>query len=263
MARRMGKDSIPVAYASLINERSVDFCRAFAQGCKGSISNNPNMLVPGDVAAFWLPELFGILDAAKADNRNWYYGDKAYFNRLHYWRITKNAKMHNAIGDAKPDRFRQLHLTIKPWQNGSDILLCPQSDTFFRLNGSTQADWIKETTDKIRQYTDRPIRIHTKQAGNGTEAFFRSQLGNVWAVVVHSSIAGVQAVLEGIPCFVTDATSTPASFGTTDFSKLEHPVKPDNREQMAWVLADNQWTLDEIKRGMAWEHLKGGNDGLG
>lgn len=257
MAGRMGENSAPVSYASLINERSVDFCRAFAQGCGGSISNRPDMLLPGAVAGFWLPELFSILNAAKVDGRTWYYGDKAYFDRNHYWRITKNAKMHNALGQAKPDRFRQLHLKIKPWRNGSEILLCPQSDTFFRLNGSTQAAWVKSTTEKIRQYSDRPIRVHHKIAGDKTETIFRNQLGNAWAVVVHSSIAGVQAVLEGIPCFVTDETSTPASFGTTDFSKLESPVKPENREQMAWVLADNQWTLDEIKRGAAWEHLKG------
>jgi hypothetical protein len=38
---------------------------------------------------------------------------------------------------------------------------------------------------------------------------------------------------------------------------MENPVKPDNREQMAWALADNQWTLAEIESGMAWEHING------
>jgi hypothetical protein len=41
-----------------------------------------------------------------------------------------------------------------------------------------------------------------------------------------------------------------------DLSSIERPRKPDNREQMAWVLADNQWTLEEIRRGIAWQKLK-------
>ena len=252
----MGKNSVPVAYASVGNQRSMDFCRAFAQGCGGRISTNPAMLTPGDVAGFWLPELFDILDQAIADGRNWYYGDKAYFDRNKYYRITKNAKMLTNFQQATPERFNKLSLSIKPWTEGSDILLCPQSDTFFRRIGTTQADWILNTSKAIGQYSDRKIRINLKRAGNDTERFFRGQLGDTHAVVVHSSIAGVQAAIEGVPCFATDSESTAVKFGTMDLSLMENPIKPDNREQMAWALADNQWTLNEIRSGMAWEAIK-------
>jgi hypothetical protein len=253
----MEKNGLPVAYAFLGNNKSMDFCRAFAKGCGGSVCTTMGMLAPGPVAGFWLPEIQPILKAAQEQGREWYYGDKAYFNRGHYWRITKNARMHNALGEAKPDRFRQLNLKVKPWRNGSEILICPQSDTFFKLNGTTQAEWLKKITAKIKIYSDRPIRIHHKRAGSDAEDYFRRQLVNAWAVVVHSSIAGVQAVLEGVPCFVDDPSSTPASFGSTDLSLIESPLKPKNREQMAWVLADNQWTIDEIRDGAAWRKLNG------
>jgi hypothetical protein len=116
---------------------------------------------------------------------------------------------------------------------------------------------VAKVTKTIRRYSDRKIRIHHKRAGNDTERFFRQQLGNVHAVVVHSSMAGVQAVLEGVPCFATEADSTASPFGTTDFSLMENPVKPEAREQMAWALAENQWTIEEIKAGKAWRRLNG------
>ena len=256
MAGRMGENSAPVSYASLINERSVNFCRAFAQGCGGSISNRSDMLLPGAVAGFWLPELFSILNAAKADGRTWYYGDKAYFDRNHYWRITKNAAMHNCSGHHTPIRFERLKIQIKPWRPGSEIMICPQSEVFFQLQGMTQKGWIDSVTAKIRKYTDRKIVIHHKRTGHDTEQHFANHVVHAWAVVVHSSMAGAQATLHGVPCFATDPYCVSAKFGSTDLSKIEYPVKPDNRAQLAWALADNQWTLDEIKRGIAWEAIK-------
>jgi hypothetical protein len=247
---------LPVSYASPGNARSMEFCRAFSRGCGGRWVTDLNMLRHGPVAGFWLPELYPILEAAQKDGRDWYYGDKAYFDRTKFYRVTKNSKMLTAFSDATPERFDQLGIKIRRWRSGSQILLCPQSDVFMRLNGSTQSAWIKDVTNKIRQYTDRPIVIHYKQIGQSTERIFERQLSNVWAVIVHSSMAGMQAVIHGVPCFATDPTSTSAVFGSTDLSRIENPVKPENREQMAWELADNQWTLSEIESGMAWEKIQ-------
>ncbi len=69
-------------------------------------------------------------------------------------------------------------------------------------------------------------------------------------------MAGVQAVLEGVPCFALNTESSAVNFGINDLSLIENPVKPDNREQLAWALADNQWTLDEIRSGITWEVVK-------
>jgi len=252
----MGESIIPVTYAVVSNSRSMDFCRAFAKGCNGRISTSQHILSRGAVAGFWLPEIYPLLKEAQKQSRTWYYGDKAYFLRDKYYRVTKNATMHDCSGDHKPDRFEKLGLTIKPWRNGSEILICPQSDTFFRLNGTTQEDWLNNVMTTLRKHTDRPIRIHYKRAGSDTERFFSRQLVNAWAVVVYSSIAGVQAVLEGVPCFALNTESSAVNFGINDLSLIENPVKPDNREQLAWALADNQWTLDEIRSGITWEVVK-------
>lgn len=236
---------------------SPKFGRAFAKGCGGRLSADPHHLLDGDVALFGHPQLFGLLDQAKQQNRNWYYGDKAYFGRDVYYRITKNGYMQNGLtGDDNPSRWHKLRLPIQNWRNGSDIVICPQSDVFFKLQGKTQAEWIKTTTDEIKKHTDRRIRIHHKNAANNPEMAFKRQLVNTWAVVVHSSMAGVQATVHGVPCFATDPNSTSASFGTTDLTAIEQPVKPDNRLQMVSILANNQWTISEINSGLAWECIK-------
>lgn len=257
MATRTRSDNVPTTYIVNGATTSPKFGKAFAKGCGGKVSADPHYLLNGDVAMFGHPQLFGLLDRAKLQNRNWYYGDKAYFRRDTYYRITKNGYMQNGLtGDDNPSRWRKLGLTIQDWRKGSDILICPQSDVFFKLQAKTQAEWIKTTTDAIKKHTDRRIRVHHKNASKDTESVFKRQLVNAWAVVVHSSMAGVQAAIHGVPCFATDPNSTSASFGTTDLTAIETPVKPDNRLQMASILANNQWTISEINSGLAWEYIK-------
>jgi hypothetical protein len=249
----MDKNGAPFTY--YVGGTSLLFARAFAAGCGGRVCDNPNMLASGSVAMFGHPDLFRLLRQAQTEGRTWYYADKAYFKRGEYYRITRNDYMHDALGTAKPDRFLQLGVNAAQWKNGSDILLCPQSNEFFKLHGLTQSSWVENTTKQIRKYTDRKIRVHYKDTGAKAEKIFKGQLNDVWAVVVYTSMAGVQAVMHGVPCFAT-AKCTSSSFGLMDLSKIETPHKPDNREQMAWVLADNQWTLEEIRKGAAWEKVR-------
>lgn len=256
MANRMLKSNLPVTYTVNSALTSPVFGQAFAKGCGGELSSGPKLLLDGDVAMFGHPNLMPLLHEAQRQGRTWYYGDKAYFGREVYYRITKNAYMHNAVGEPDFDRWRKLNLKVQPWRNGDDILICPQSNMFFQIKGTSQKHWIDETVRKIRQFSDRKIRFQYKSTQKCPEKAFRRSLSNVWAVVVHSSMAGVQAVIQGVPCFATDTNSTSAKFGTTDLSRIEKPVKPDNREYMAAVLAANQWTLPEIQSGLAWEHLQ-------
>lgn len=233
---------------------SLKFGRAFATGCGGK-TDNSTILRRTDVALFGDPRHWPLLQAAIEQGRNWYYGDHAYFRRRQYFRITKNAYQHDCVGEATPKRFERLNWTIKPWQTGKKILICPQHERFFALHGLNKQQWVNNTISELKKYTNRPIEVRDKRGGNNTEQEFDGALHNVHAVVVYTSVAGMQAALAGVPCFAThDCVSS--KFGSMDLSKIESPIKPDNREQLAWVLADNQWTLSEIARGDAWEKLQ-------
>ena len=250
----MEKDSAPNAY--YVNGIGIckEFALAFSKGCGGHIYETANMLQNGDVAMFGDPATWGLLQDAIKDNRTWFYGDKAYFGRDRYYRITKNALQSDCVGNKDVSRLHQLGITAKPRKNGKKILICRQSAKFYDLQGINRDEWLRNTINTIRLYTDRPIEIRDKVVGSMTERLFARSLKDVHAVVVYTSVAGVQAAMQGVPCFATEKCASLA-FGSGDLSTIENPVLPDNREELASVLANNQWTLDEIRNGTAWRML--------
>lgn len=229
------------------------WCEAFAAGAGAAVTHSTT-LKDGDVALFGSPRLFSLIKQTIAEGRTWYYGDKAYFGRSSYYRITKNEYMQTRIGQATPHRWESLGITINPWRKGSKILICPQSEAHFSHHGVDRSEWIATTTSILRQHTDRKIEIRYK-GGSNAEAEFGQALKDVHAVIVFTSIAGVQAVMHGVPCFATHWCAS-SLVGDHRLQCIEQPKYPDNREELAWWLADNQWTIDEIKRGEAWAKLQ-------
>ena len=254
MAWRMDRHSIPNTYYTDGIGISKEFAVAFWKGCGGKLYREKNMLRSGDVAMFGDIATWHMLQQAIKERRNWFYGDKAYFGRGMYYRITKNALQSDCVGNTDPTRWNKLKKQIKPWKTGSKILICQQSEAFYRLNGIDRQQWLKKTIETIVNHSDRPIVIRSKVMGDNTESLFEDSLDDIHSVVVYTSVAGVQAAINGIPCFATHDCAS-MKFGSGDLSLIENPVKPDNREEMACVLANSQWTLDEIRNGTAWRML--------
>jgi hypothetical protein len=226
------------------------WCKAFAKRSGLTVSRS-TVLKDGDVALFGSPRLVPLLRQAQDQGRQWIYGDKAYFRRGIYFRCTLNRYMQTQIRYATPKRWEKLGIKIKPWRSGRKILLCPQSDEHFRQFDLTQIEWIKTVTQQLRKHTDRPIQVWHKVPGN-PEIHFELALKDVHAVVVFSSVAGVQAMMHGVPCIATHLCAASPLAGSS-LDQIEDLPRPDNREQLAWWLADNQWTLEEMERGMAWD----------
>lgn len=245
---------VPKIYQAQGEKASPSWCQAFAEGCGGIITQSQT-IKDGPVAMFGSLQLRRVLEAAMAEGRTWYYGDKAYFGRDVYYRVTKNAYQYTDFKlNATPHRFERTGMRIKPWRKGGKkILICPQSELFHEWHGIPQAKWIKAVETELAKHTKKQTQLRFK-VWSRAEQDFELALEGVHAVVVFTSIAGVQATLHGVPCFATHDCAS-ARFGSMDLSRIEDPVKPDNREQMAWELADNQWTLLEMRSGMAWEHL--------
>ena len=250
----MEKYGIPVSYYLDNSQISKEFGLAFGKGCKGAIYHKLDILKSGDIAMFGNPASWEFLQQAIKEGRNWYYGDKAYFGRNKYYRITRNAYQSNCKGKVDSRRWESLKIALNGWKTGSKILICQQSEAFYTLHGKNRAEWVKNTIDELRKYTDRPIEIRSKIYGNVTEELFKQSLIDIHAVIVYSSVSGAQAAIHGVPCFATEKCASLA-FGTSDLSKIENPIKPDNRFEMACVMANNQWTLNEIRNGTAWREL--------
>jgi hypothetical protein len=246
---------IPVSYYNPSEFTSPKVAYAFAKGCGGTITDEAE-LFPGSVALFGSPARWPLLRQAQAEGREWYYLDHAYFSRGKYYRITKNAYQHDGRGASTGERFKGFpRLGVRPWRtSGSHILICPNSAIYFGLHGLEVEQWLADVTTTLRQHTDREIRIRWKV--ERAERPIAWDLVDAWAVVVFSSAAALDGLMAGVPCFTLAPFAASARMGLSDLTQIETPFYPDDREPFLSVLADHQWTIQEILKGEAWRALQ-------
>lgn len=243
---------MPVSYIAPGEHTSPKFCRAFALGCGGEVQEHPALRGRGPVALFGSPKLWPLLKRAQRERREWWYGDHAYFGRGSHYRITRNAYQHDGRGESTAARFLRFRRPIYPWRSGgTHILICPQSAMYFSLFGLELEAWLNQVTSELKKHTDRPVRIRRKHDAKPIHA----DLVGCWAVVVYSSAAALDALIAGVPVFVMANFAAAYRMGTPDLSKIEKPFYPHDRRSFLSVLADHQWTLDEISQGVAWRTL--------
>ena len=165
-------------------------------------------------------------------------------------------------GDRYEDlKDRGVDTSIEDWKNNDGhILLCPSSPTVtFRQNHISQEEWITQTGNKLLKYTDRPIRMRNKpRPGNewwGTD--IKDELKGAHALVTNMSLSAIDAIKLGIPAF-TDIDNIASPVSNTDISIIENPMKPNKEIIKEWIdcVVENQFTLEEIRSGVAYETLK-------
>lgn len=228
---------------------------AFAEGC-GGFAQKGGPVRDGWAAIYGVkPDTVAVWQKIQA--RRFWYIDNAYFGRGTFFRITEGSVQHDGVGVPSAEgfrRFRHHGISIKPWQKGGrTILVCLQSDNFMQATcGINPVAYRRMLEEKIREVTDRKLVFRTKASRNS----LARDLASAWCVVTHSSNCAVEAVLAGVPVFLTGPSAARA-MGCTDLTRIEDPVFPDGRAEWAALLAENQWTVEEIRRGDAWRRLVG------
>lgn len=237
--------------------RSVELLRAFAKGAGGIVvETTPAEIAAGPVAFYGAVGVEHLYKQA-ARRGDWYYGDNAYFDSLRYrfFRFTKDALQPHAPERYDFARAKALGLEVHPWKEGGlHIVVVEQSEHFLnRVCG--RYNWLLKTVAEIKAHTDRPLKIRTWQR-NKTKAAasLANDLKGAWALVTHMSAAANEALLHGIPVFVT-GTCAATVMSSGDLSRIETPRRAEGREEWAAWLAGVQWTIPEIESGMAWRRL--------
>lgn len=246
----------PITYYAPSEVTSPRLAYAFARGCNGEISDDPEYLFRDRPAAlFGSPSRWPILRQAQAAGVDYFYADHAYFGRGRYFRITKNRYQHDGRGDADPERYRvSCGREIKPWRTrGRHVLVCPNSDIYFGLHGVDGPAWLHGVKQTLSSVTNRPIHVRWKTDARHRPIAF--DLANAWAVVVFSSASAIDALIAGVPVFTLAPFAATARMGLSDLRQIDHPIYPSDRESFLAVLANNQWTLPEIFAGKAWKTL--------
>ena len=172
-----------------------------------------------------------------------------------------------------------LGMRLQPYKKGHSssqyILICCQRDGGWSMNGSPLLPWLVKTITHIKKYSDRPIRIRfhpgDKRQLEHKRALSRYRIPNVsishhenimqdfataYCVINFNSSPTVAAAIEGIPTFVLDPARSQAA--EVSHTKLEHLENLQDFDREKWVhkMAQMHWTLDELKDGTAWRHLR-------
>jgi hypothetical protein len=252
-----------IAYPVANKAKSLDICKAFVQGCGGDVAFDGRLR---DGPAFFYGVDESNVQAWRAVQldlrRDYYYCDNSYFDksRQKYFRITKNALQHSGSGVSDCKRFESLGIEVLPWrekQEHSSVILCPQSGHFMRCVANIFWDWTDATKAELRLWTAREFVVRQWSPDKGKMSRTLEAdliLGNAHALVTYSSAAAIAAALSGVPTVSTGSSAARAMGGA--LHQIEDLPTPD-RTHWAGVLADNQWTLDEMRDGKAWAALNG------
>jgi hypothetical protein len=231
--------------------------RAFAQGigCELRYAEDETGPRPG------VPIVWGVLRSsdrvvayAKQAGQYFYYIDHAYFSRGHgqSYRVTRNGYEAGPVRECPMDRIQAHDVELEPWQReGSNVLVCPPTDYFMTAHGC--ADWLERTLEALQRHTDRPVVVRRKPQPGETVEPLAEALSKAHALVTHSSNVAIEAVVAGVPVFVSPSSAA-APMGLTDLSLIESPVYPDRDKWLAH-LAYCQFSFEEMRSGAAWRML--------
>jgi hypothetical protein len=172
---------------------------------------------------------------------------------------------------------RDLQLQIKPWRlsKGKHVLICCQRDGGWSMDGQPLMPWLLKTIKEIKNNTDRPIKIRfhpgDKKVLEHKRSIARYRLPGVTishydnilqdfigchAVISYNSSPAIAAAMDGTPVFVLDPNRSQAAevshHSLTDLENLQE----FDRLPWAQKMAQMHWTLDELKDGTAWRHLR-------
>ena len=239
--------------------------------------------------------VFGILRGtgkalleAKKKGIDSYYFDHSYFDagykENHWVRICKNAHSMNYLKDSSPKRwlenFDNLY-QIQNWKKSiskrNNILIIPPTSAicwYFSCH-----EWLKEilailkhklnskllSNVKIRVKPNEPLVdidgnfLGIRNSNDICDTSLREDLDNSSIVIAYNSQVALEATMRGIPVIVNENNACHSiSFSLNDInSNLNNRIffKEPNRKKLFNWLSNNQFKLEELKNGFAWEML--------
>lgn len=164
------------------------------------------------------------------------------------------------------DRVQRFGVVPAKWRrSGEFILLAGMGDKGAYAEGHDPEAWERWAIAEIQRYTDRRILYRAKPSWKTAKPIagtvwsdpkvpVENELARSWAVVTHHSNVAVDAILAGVPAFCWGGVAREMSL--QDLSRIEDPYYPPGRKQWAADIAYTQWSVDEMRAGLPWVHLK-------
>ena len=167
--------------------------------------------------------------------------------------INRDADFANQTFDGQ--RWPLFKHELRPWNPTGDlIVICGQHDASEQWKGLPKmSTWIEQQITEIRKYTTRPILVRPHPRNTITfdenkfknvkvrlpkrdymtydDTDFKATLERTWAVVNHSSNPAMEAVIKGIPVFVSES-SLCHDVGNIKLADINTPAMPN---RLTWA----------------------------
>lgn len=174
------------------------------------------------------------------------------------------------------DRARMLGVDMTPPNlQGEHVLIAGQVPWDSSVEHTNFFKWVADSVIRVHRITDAPIifRPHPLAHGDFTELYDEmvshgvtidmetpaaDLVRNAKAVVTYNSNFGVDSVLAGKPTLCFDRGSMVWAVARHHYEYILDPAQMvawKGREQWLNDIAYAQWTLEEMRDGMAWGHL--------
>jgi len=192
------------------------------------------------------------------------YADLGYWHRDAYYRFAVNGwSPDRYVGQGLPaTRFERLGLRIRPWRTGGrEIVVAGSTAKACTDHGIGYQEWERKVIAQL-QGCGRPLAYRPKPndlaagpiAGAALDRRPVSEmLASAYAVVTHHSNTAIDALLAGVP--VHCETGAAAAF-SVPLDQIAAASLLEGREQFLFDVAWLQWTLEEMRTGECWKHLR-------
>jgi hypothetical protein len=271
-----------IVYQAPGQHRSRVVCQAMFEGIRRCgdrvrlIEDNYPQQPDADVAVMYgmQGDLFRLFNDYVAAGRKAVYIDLGYWGRREggrwtgYHKVSVNSRHPTAYFQRKGHdgaRLRHFGLHPQPWRQGKHILIAGMGHKTASVGEPAGGEWETQIVAEIRKHSDLPIVYRPKPSWKtatpiaGTVFSPQNEpledvLRNASAVVTHHSNVAVDGLVDGIPAFCWHGVAS--VMASQDLARLRKPHMPEGREQWMRDIAYCQWSVDEMRQGLAWRHLK-------
>lgn len=203
-------------------------------------------------------------NAQYRDYPRFVYADLGYWHRDTHYRLVAGSWSPDGYVRAQLPRSRLdlLGVSVNPWRtDGDTIVIAGSTGKSCVEHGLGYREWETRVAAQLQgcgkrvvyrpKPTDRnkaPLRGVEYDYGPLAETLARS-----WALVTHHSNAAVEALVAGVP--VHCETGAAAAF-SVPLDQIANPPLLEGREQFLADVAWLNWSVDEMRSGAAWAHMK-------
>ena len=169
----------------------------------------------------------------------------------------------------------KLGIRVEPYHSGDYIVVTLQVPGDASLRGIVIEQWAFNTVRTIRQVTKMPIYVRFPQVPKqwredllqaissvkdvyfqtGTKENLLPTLKLAHCTVCYSSTMSVESLINGCPTIAVSPANFAYEIASHNISEIVEPLRP-SREQWLHNLAYTTWHVDEIEKGLPWNHLK-------